>query len=136
MTRESDATRPVEFSIGRIVGTKKDCDIPIAAAAARWLSIGKGGYGKTSGDAVLIEGFVRGGVPTVVADPNGQMYGLRAGRDGTPGGGLEIAVLGGYHGDLPLSLGRAEYFADMLGEGVSAVLDLSRLDVDKRKEAT
>jgi len=103
--------------------------LPIDAASARFVILGKSGAGKTSGDAVLIEEFVGAGVPTVVLDPLGKMWGLRSSRDGETAG-LRMAILGGEHGDVPLRSDRGAYVADMLAEGVSAVLDLSQLTHD------
>ncbi|GAC1388057.1 MAG: hypothetical protein NVSMB31_01440 [Vulcanimicrobiaceae bacterium] len=120
-----------QFPIG--IAGEIEVLLPIGAAAGRFVELGKSGYGKTNGDAVMIEGFVTGGATTIVADPLGQMYGLRASKDGESPG-LEIAVLGGTHGDLPLPLEQAEYFADMLGEGVSAVLDLSLIEAELHEQ--
>ena len=98
--------------------------LPPEAAAARFVAIAKSGFGKTNFDAVLAELFVRvAGVPTIVMDPIGNMYGLRSSADGESAG-LPMAIFGGPHGDVPLPFERATYIADLLAEGVSAVLDL------------
>jgi len=48
--------------------------------------------------------------------------------------GLQLAVLGGRQGDVPLRADRGAYVCDQLfeGDGVSAVLDLSGLDTDEQ----
>jgi hypothetical protein len=98
--------------------------LPPEAATGRYVLFAKSGYGKTNADAVLTEAFIAGaGVPTIVLDPLGNMWGLRSSSDGESAG-LPIAIFGGEHGDVPLPADRAEYIADMLAEGVSAVLDL------------
>lgn len=106
-----------------------DLALPVDAAAARYVILGKSGTGKTSGDAVLIEEFIGAGVPTVVLDPLGKMWGLRSSSNGDAAG-LPIAILGGAHGDVPLRADRGAYVADMLADGVSAVLDLSQFTHD------
>ncbi len=103
--------------------------LPVDAAAARYVILGKSGAGKTSGDAVLIEEFIEAGVPAVVLDPLGKMWGLRSSANGDAAG-LPVAILGGAHGDVPLRADRGAYVADMLADGVSAVLDLSQLTHD------
>lgn len=105
--------------------------LPIDAAGARFVILGKSGAGKTSADAVLVEEFIGAGVPTVVLDPLGKMWGLRSSRDGEKAG-MPVAILGGAHGDVPLRADRGVYVADMLADGVSAVLDLSQLTLDEQ----
>ena len=107
--------------------------LPIDAAAARFVILGKSGAGKTNSDTVMIEEFVGAGVPVIVIDPLGNMWGLRSSADGESPG-LPIAIFGGRHGDVPLRADRGVYVADMLAEGVSAVLDLSLMTRDEQHE--
>ncbi|MGD0053336.1 MAG: hypothetical protein ABSD03_16145, partial [Vulcanimicrobiaceae bacterium] len=104
---------------------------PLEAAIARYVIFGKSGAGKTNSDCVLVEEFVRNGIPTIVVDAIGNMWGLRSSPSGLEPG-LSIPILGGLHGDLPLSAGDGAALAEILGPGVSAVLDLSQLARDEQ----
>jgi hypothetical protein len=110
-----------------------DLLVPVNGAIARYVLLGKSGSGKTNSDCVLIEEFVRAGVPTIVLDPLGNMYGLRSSADGE-GAGLPMAIFGGPHGDVPLPFEKVHYIADLLAEGVSAVLDLSEMELEESVE--
>jgi hypothetical protein len=109
--------------------------LPLSAAAARHVMLAKSGYGKTNASAVMTEEIVRANVHTIVFDPLGKMHGLRSSADGESAG-LQLAVLGGRHGDVPLRADRGAYVCDQLleGPGVSAVLDFSQLEDDEESE--
>jgi hypothetical protein len=104
-------------------------NFPIEAAIARYVVFGKSGAGKTNTDVVFAEEFIRNGVPTVILDVLGNMWGLRSSDDGQAPG-LPIPILGGAFGDLPLEVEDAQRLAATLGEGRSAILDLSHLPRD------
>lgn len=91
--------------------------------------LGKRGSGKTNTAAVMVEGMLEAGLPVVVLDPIGAWWGLRAGSDGKPAGGLPITILGGDHGDAPLSPDAGEQIADLVvAKRCSLVLDLSAME--------
>jgi hypothetical protein len=110
--------------------------LPVDAAGARFVVLGKSKAGKTNTDAVIIEEVYGAGVAPVVLDPLGNMWGLRAGAEDETAG-IPVVIFGGRarkdggHMDLPLSLDRAEYLADLIAEGVPSVLDLSQLPGDQ-----
>lgn len=71
----------------------------------------------------------------VVFDPGGVAWGLRAGADGDPAGGLPVVILGGEHGDAPLELDAGAVIADLVvDEGLSLVLDLSDFESDAAQQ--
>jgi hypothetical protein len=93
------------------------------------------GAGKSNTAAVMAEEMFDAGLPFVVIDPVGSWFGLRAGRDGKPKGGLPIPIFGGRHGDVPLERGAGELLADLVvGKRLSCVLDLSEFDSEAAKK--
>lgn len=95
--------------------------------------IARSGGGKSYGAGKLAELLFGAGVPLIVLDPVGNWYGLRLGADGKSPG-LEIPVIGGPRGDLPLDLDRAAALAEWLVQhDGSAVIDLSELRKNERK---
>ena len=88
--------------------------------------VGKRGSGKTYAAGKLAEDLILSGHQVIVVDVVGTWWGLRAGADGRPEGGLDIAILGGEHGDIPLADGTGDLVARALADhSTSAVLDLS-----------
>jgi hypothetical protein len=104
------------------------------AGSQKYGFVARSGGGKSYGAGKLTELLLGAGVPVIVLDPVGTWYGLRLGAAGTPKGGIEIAVIGGPHGDVPLPLDNAEALAKLLVEqDGSAVIDLSELRKGERK---
>ena len=103
-----------------------DLALPLQAVTQTFAVLAKRGVGKTYTALVLVEELLKAGLQTVVVDPIGVTWGLRASADGQRPG-LPIVILGGDHGDVPLELGSGELIADLIvEEGIAAVLDLSR----------
>lgn len=87
--------------------------------------LGKRGAGKSYASRVLAEELVAADVHTVIIDPMGVFWGLRASADGTSDG-LPIPVFGGTHGDAPLEPTAGALMADLVvDERLPMVLDLS-----------
>lgn len=104
-----------------------DLELPLDVATETIAILAKRGSGKTYTAAVLTEQLVRAGVPTVVIDPVGVWWGLRAGADGKAGG-LPVAIFGGDHADVPLDERSGKIVADaIVSERFSAIIDLSLL---------
>ncbi|TAM90615.1 DUF853 family protein [bacterium] len=83
------------------------------------------GSGKTYFVSVLAEEMIKAGLPVVLVDPVGVMWGLRSSADGK-GPGLSIVIMGGDHGDVPLEPTAGAVIADVIvDDRISAVLDLS-----------
>lgn len=99
--------------------------------------LGMRGAGKSNLGRVYAEELFASKIPFVVFDPIGNWYGIRAGRDGRPGGGIPVPIFGGEHGDLPLDRSSGQRIADLVLERkLSCVLDLSHADfseTDKRR---
>lgn len=100
--------------------------------------LAKKGAGKTNLGVVIVEEAYKAGVPVVVVDPKGDWYGIRAGADGSPTGGLPLPVFGGLHGDIPLEPTAGIYLATLVRErGLSLVLDVSEFSgADRRRFLT
>jgi uncharacterized protein len=103
-----------------------DLALPAEAVTQTFAVLAKRGVGKTYTALVLVEELLKAGLQTVVVDPIGVTWGLRAAADGQRPG-LPIVILGGDHGDVPLALEAGEVIADLVvEEGLAIVLDLSR----------
>lgn len=61
-----------------------------------------------------VEELYRAKVQVVVVDPVGVWSGLRTGADG--GKGLDIPILGGQHGDIPLEAGAGKLIAGLVAD--------------------
>ncbi|MFE6508078.1 helicase HerA-like domain-containing protein [Nocardioides sp. NPDC057764] len=103
-------------------GLSLDADYIAGASLAL---LGKRGAGKTYACRVLAEALFDAHVQTVIVDPMGVFWGLRASADGEQEG-LPIPVFGGEHGDAPLESSAGALMADLVvEEGLSMILDLS-----------
>lgn len=103
----------------------KDFTLPIEAVTETFGILAKRGVGKTYTASVLIEEMLKAGLPVCVIDPIGVWWGLRAAADGISPG-MAIAVLGGEHGDLPLTEDMGASVAQLVIEQrVPVVIDLS-----------
>jgi hypothetical protein len=66
----------------------------------------------------------------IAMDPVGIWYGLRLGADGKSPG-LDIPILGGLHGDVPIEPTSGKLIADLVvDETLSAVIDVSQFESD------
>lgn len=90
--------------------------------------LAKKGAGKSYTARVLAEEMWAARIPFVLIDPMGTSWGLRAGADGTPDGGLPVPIFGGDHADAPLERTGGTLMADLVvEEGLSMVIDVSSL---------
>lgn len=110
-----------------------DLLLPLDAATQSLAILAVKGAGKSNAAAVLAEEMFDEGIPWVVVDPKGDWWGIRE----TVGDsrGLPVLVLGGPHGDLPLSAfsGR-EVSALIVERNLTCVLDVSWMDDDERPQ--
>lgn len=102
----------------------KDFTLPLEAVTQTFAVLAKRGVGKSYLASVMTEEMLKAGLHVVVIDPIGVFWGLRASADGQ-GPGLPITVMGGEHGDVPLEVTAGETIADVVVDGLSAVIDLS-----------
>lgn len=84
--------------------------------------------GKTYTANVLAEEFAKAGQPWVALDPTGAWWGLRSSADGKREG-IEVLVVGGQHGQLPLERSAGKVLADLVvDEPGFYVFDLSAFE--------
>lgn len=107
--------------------------LPLDAATQTFGFIARKRAGKSYAAGKLAEGFAENGVQFVVLDPVGNWWGLRVAADGQ-GKGLDVVILGGLRGDIPLDPSAGALVADaVLDSGRSFVLDLSQFSLGDRK---
>jgi len=110
-----------------------DLTLPLRAVTEKIAFLGQTGSGKTYAAMKLAEEMNRVGAQFLALDPVGVWFALRVAADGK-GKGLQVPVLGGLHGDLPLEAGAGAIVADLIVDrGVSAVLDVSQFESDADK---
>ncbi|MEA3043008.1 MAG: hypothetical protein QOH47_846 [Sphingomonadales bacterium] len=88
--------------------------------------IGSSGSGKSTTARVDVEQLLRELRHTCVIDLTGIWYGTRSDRAGT-GPGFDIPIFGGRRGDVPIGAGDGGAIGKIVGDGVSAIVDLSSL---------
>lgn len=112
-----------ELEIGTVGG--KPFTLPLDLVTRTLAILGIRGWGKTVAATVVAEEMCEAGLPWVAIDPVGVWWGLRANRDGTPGG-YQVVILGGEHGDLPLDEDSGSRVADaVVAENASCIIDMS-----------
>lgn len=100
-------------------------DLPIDLVTHRNALLGMSGAGKSNAAVVLAEEMHRARVPWIVVDPKDDWFGIRSSRDGK-GAGLDVPVLGGEHGDLPLSPHAGARLAELVAAGkLTGIFDVS-----------
>jgi DNA helicase HerA-like ATPase len=112
-----------------------DLKLPIDAATQTFAFIGRKGSGKTYAAGKLVEELIDAKVQCVILDTVGNWYGLRLAADGKKPSGLEIPLLGGLRGDIPLKPEAGHMVADLVTDtGRSIVLDLSQFSFEGRRQ--
>lgn len=111
-------------------------ELPLQAVTQRAALLAVSGAGKSNAARSMAEEFFAAGLPFVAVDPKGDWWGLRAGGDGTPKGGLAVAIFGGEHGDVPLERGGGQLVADtIVDQRLSSVVDLSAFESEADRKA-
>lgn len=111
----------------------KSLSLPTDAVTQTFGCIGRKGAGKTYLAGVLAEQMLNIRAQIIVLDPVGNWWGLRVDADGKSKG-KNIFVIGGEHGDIPITVDSGAKIARVLVEkGVSAVLDISSFRQGERK---
>lgn len=96
--------------------------LPDDAVTQTFAILAKRGVGKTYTASVMAEEMAYAGLPFVAIDPIGVWWGLRA--DGAADG-LPIPVLGGDHGDVPITPEMGAQVAELIAsERLTCVIDL------------
>ncbi|MGW8286203.1 MAG: ATP-binding protein [Candidatus Deferrimicrobiaceae bacterium] len=119
--------------MSQAIHISKTRTLPIDAVTQTIGCIARRGAGKTYTAGKIVEGMLEAGAPVVVLDPIGTWYGLRLAANGKSPG-LPIPVLGGLHGDLPLSPQAGRAVAELvMRRAMSAVVDVSAFRKADRK---
>lgn len=104
----------------------EDLRFPLDLITARTTICGQTDTGKTSTAVVLVEEAKAAGAQVVIIDPSGAWWGITSSADGKRPG-LDMIVMGGEHGDVPLNEHAGRAVARLVaGQGYSVVLDLDR----------
>lgn len=112
------------LTIGLTAAGKQFC-LPLDAATQTFAILAIRGAGKTCTAAVVAEEMCKASLPWICFDPVGVWWGLRADREGRPGG-FPVIVIGGQHADIPLEKNSGAKIAEALAsENVFAVIDVS-----------
>ena len=108
-------------------------ELPDDAATQTFAFIGRKGSGKTFGAGKLAELLIGANVQVVVLDTVGNWFGLRLAADGKERG-LDVAILGGLRGDIPLEPTGGHLVADVLVQSHrSMILDASQFSKADRQ---
>lgn len=101
--------------------------LPLDVVTQKLNILGQSGGGKTYTAMKLAELMLEALAQVIVLDLVGVWRGLRSSADGRHPG-FPITIIGGEHGDLPLTPGAGALVADLVVDrGLSVVLDLSSL---------
>lgn len=112
----------------------KEKTLPLEATTQKLAWLGTTGSGKTYGASKMAEQMWYEGAQFVVLDPVGVWYGLRLAADGKSPSKLDIPILGGLHGDVPLQPTAGKLIADLIvDKNLSVVLDVSQFESDADK---
>lgn len=104
----------------------KPFTLPLDAVAQTFGILAIRGAGKTSTAVVMAEEMCKHNLPWICFDPVGVWWGIRASREGKPGG-YPVVVIGGQHADVPLDRLQGKQLADaLMAEPICAVIDLSQ----------
>lgn len=108
-------------------------DLPLAVVGQKLAILGMSGCGKSNAARRLCEQMHRHGAPWVAIDPKGDWHGVRSNRDGS-GQGLNVPILGGDFGDMPLSPDHGKRLGELVAAGqFKGVLDISNCETDSQK---
>lgn len=107
--------------------------LPLDVVTETFGVLGRKGSGKSNTAAVLVEELLAAYQQVLVIDPTDSWWGLKSSRDGKSAG-FAVSVLGGWHGDLPLSREDGKGIADFLVDtGASLVVSLRKFEEDAPK---
>lgn len=112
----------------------RNLDLPVDLVTDKIAFLAKTDGGKTYSAGVLVEEFHGAGAQFVTIDNVGKWWALRLAADGKSPG-IDVVVLGGEHGDLPLKPHVGAMIADLIvDQSISAVIDISEwIDAEQRK---
>src|SRR5208337_5536 len=110
--------------------------LPIDAVTQTFADLGIRGSGKTNTGVVMMEEMMKAEQQAVALDPTDAWYGIRSSSDGK-GDGFKVIIMGGPHGDLPLTGMNGTIMAEfVVDSGASVVFSLRHLSIsDQRRFA-
>ena len=108
-------------------------DLPLGLVVQKNAILGTTGAGKSNGAVAIAEEMHAAGVPWVAIDPKGDWYGVRSSSDGK-GPGLDVPVIGGEYGDIPLSPDSGKQLGELVAKGhLRGVIDISDFESPEEK---
>jgi hypothetical protein len=111
-----------------VIKLSPEVKLPVDAVTQTFGILAMKRMGKSYTARRLAEQLLHASLQTVIVDPKGDWWGIRASADGKKPGGYPVVIFGGEHGDVPLEPGSGEIIAKLVAEErVSALLDLSLL---------
>lgn len=113
--------------------------LPDEAATQGFAILAKRDSGKSNVAACIMETFAARGDAFICIDPASAHHGIRAraGKDGLPAGpsGLQVLIVGGEHGDVPLDPNAGAELAQLIIEtNISCVVDINDLRTGDRRK--
>lgn len=115
-----------EATVAKKLAISPDLKLPPDTVTATVIVYGGKGMGKTNFGSVLAEELAAAGLKFAWLDPPGVSWGLRHSADGK-GPGIEVLILGGPHGDIPIEPTAGAVVADLVVDNdVNVVIDISR----------
>jgi hypothetical protein len=110
----------------RTLHVSAQLSLPPDVVTATLIVYGGKGMGKTNFGSVLAEECDKAGIHYAIIDPMGVWWGLRHSPDGK-GPGVEVLILGGIHGDIPIEPTGGAVCADLVvDEAANVIVDISR----------
>lgn len=130
---EPSAPPPPPMGDGPGVNIAGDFTFPFEIVTQSIGIVAARGSGKTYLTTVMAEEFLFSGLPFLVIDPVGVYWGLRSGADGVSEG-LDVYILGGDHGDVPLDPGSGKAVARWVTDyRRPVVLDMSLMRKNEQR---
>lgn len=112
--------------MSRTLNIGPEFKLPADAQTQTIIVYGAKGMGKTNIAAVLAEEMFAAHLKFAALDPMGVLYGLKH-SDDPARRGLDILVLGGRYGDIPIEPTAGSVVADLVvDEDISTIIDISR----------
>jgi hypothetical protein len=107
--------------------------LPLEIITQKTALMAQSGSGKSYAAGKIVEGVADAGGQFFVVDPVGTWWGLRLAKDGKSAG-IEVPVLGGEHGDVPLEPTSGALIAKLIAEQrTSLVLDVSDMNGSEQR---
>jgi hypothetical protein len=112
--------------MGKLLHIGPKLTLPADTVTGTLIVYGGKGMGKSVFAAVVCEELSATSARFAVIDPMGVFWGLRHSADGK-GPGIEVLILGGKHGDIPIEPTGGHVVADLVAdESVDVIIDISR----------